>query len=50
MKKNLFGISRKKWSQIIDDIENAVVNTLVVATFGIMPFVALFLAWFGRCL
>lgn len=50
MKKNLFGISRKRWSQIIDGVENAIVNVLVVTTFGIMPFVGLFLAMFARCL
>ena len=47
---NLFGLSRKQWSNIIDRVENAITDVLVVTTFGIMPFVALFLAWFGRCL
>lgn len=47
---NLFGLSRKQWSNIIDRTETVITNALVVITFGIMPFVALFLAWFGRCL
>lgn len=47
---NLFNLSRKQWSNILDRAETIITNTLVVATFGIMPFVALFLAWFGRCL
>ena len=47
---NLFGLSRKQWSNIIDRVENAITDVLVVATFGILPFVGLFLAWFGRCL
>ena len=48
--KNLFGLSRKQWSKILDRLESVIVNTLVVITFGLMPFVALFLAMFGRCL
>ena len=48
--KNLFGLSRKKWSKILDRLESVIVNTLVVITFGVMPFIALFMAWFGRCL
>lgn len=47
---NLFGLSRKQWSNIIDRVENAITDVLVVTTFGILPFVGLFLAWFGRCL
>lgn len=47
---NLFGLSRKQWSKIIDRVENAITDVLVVTTFGILPFVGLFLAWFGRCL
>lgn len=47
---NLFGLSRKQWSNIIDRTETVITDVLVVTTFGIMPFVALFLAWFGRCL
>lgn len=47
---NLFGLSRKQWSDIIDRVENAITDVLVVTTFGILPFVGLFLAWFGRCL
>ena len=48
--KNLFGLSRKQWSKILDHAETIITNTLVVITFGVMPFVALFLAMFGRCL
>ena len=48
--KNLFGLSRKQWSKILDRLESVIVNTLVVITFGVMPCVALFLAMFGRCL
>ena len=48
--KNLFGLSRKQWSKILDRLESVIVNTLVVITFGVMPFIALFMAWFGRCL
>ena len=47
---NLFGLSRKQWSNIIDRVENAITDVLVVTTFGILPFVGLLLAWFGRCL
>ncbi len=47
---NLFNLSRKQWSNIIDRTETVITNALVVITFGVMPFVALFLAWFGRCL
>lgn len=47
---NLFGLSRKQWSNILDRAETIITNTLVVITFGVMPFVALFMAWFGRCL
>ena len=46
MKKNLFGISRKKWSQIIDDAEATIASTAFMA----LTFYALFMAWFGRCL
>ncbi len=47
---NLFGLSRKQWSNIIDRTETVITDVLVVTTFGILPFVGLFLAWFGRCL
>lgn len=47
---NLFGLSRKQWLKILDRVENAITDVLVVTTFGILPFVGLFLAWFGRCL
>ena len=47
---NLFGLSRKQWSNILDHAETIITNTLVVITFGVMPFIALFMAWFGRCL
>ena len=47
---NLFGLSRKQWSNIIDRTETVITNTLVVITFGLMPFIALFMAWFWRCL
>lgn len=47
---NLFGLSRKQWSNIIDRTETIITNTLVVITFGVMPFVGLFLAMFARCL
>ncbi len=50
MKKNLFGLSRRKWERIINKAEDITVNVLVVITFGIMPFVGLFLAMFARCL
>lgn len=46
---NLFGLSRKKWSNILDHAETIITNTLVVITFGVMPFVGLFLAMFARC-
>lgn len=48
--KNLFGLSRKQWSNILDRAETIITNTLVVITFGVMPFVGLFLAMFWRCL
>lgn len=47
---NLFGLSRKQWSDILDHTETIITNTLVVITFGVMPFVGLFLAMFARCL
>ena len=50
MKKNLFGLSRGTWERIINKAEDITVNALVVITFGIMPFVGLFLAMFARCL
>lgn len=46
---NLFGLTRKQWSNIIDRVENAITDVLVVTTFGILPFVGLFLAMFARC-
>lgn len=46
---NLFGLSRKQWSDILDHTETIITNTLVVITFGVMPFVGLFLAMFARC-
>ena len=48
--KNLFGLSRKQWSYILDHAETVITNTLVVITFGVMPFIGLFLAMFWRCL
>ena len=48
--KNLFGLSRKQWSKILDHTETIITNTLVVITFGVMPFIGLFLAMFWRCL
>ena len=48
--KNLFGLSRKQWEKIINKAEDITVSALVVITFGIMPFVGLFLAMFARCL
>lgn len=50
MRKNLFGLSRKQLERIINKAEDITVNALVVITFGIMPFVGLFLAMFARCL
>lgn len=47
---NLFGLSRSQWSNILDRVENAITDVLVVTTFGVMPFVGLFLAMFWRCL
>ena len=46
---NLFGLSRSQWSKILDHAEAIITNTLVVITFGVMPFVGLFLAMFARC-
>lgn len=46
---NLFGLSRSQWSNILDHVETIITNTLVVITFGVMPFVGLFLAMFARC-
>lgn len=46
---NLFGLTRKQWSYILDHAETIITNTLVVITFGLMPFVGLFLAMFWRC-
>ena len=46
---NLFGLTRKQWSNILDHAETIITNTLVVITFGVMPFVGLFLAMFARC-
>ena len=47
---NLFGLSRREWSRILDNTEAIITNTLVVITFGVMPFIGLFLAMFWRCL
>ena len=46
---NLFGLSRREWSKILDNAEAIITNTLVVITFDVMPFVGLFLAMFARC-
>ena len=46
---NLFGLSRSQWSYILDLAETIITNALVVITFGVMPFVGLFLAMFARC-
>lgn len=46
---NLFGLTREQWSKILDNAETIITNTLVVITFGVMPFVGLFLAMFARC-
>ena len=46
---NLFGLSRREWSKILDNAEAIITNTLVIITFGVMPFVGLFLAMFARC-
>ena len=48
--KNLFGLSRKQWSNILDHAETVITNALVVIAFGVMPFIGLFLAMFWRCL
>ena len=47
---NLFGLSRREWSNILDHAETIITNTLVIITFGLMPFIGLFLAMFWRCL
>lgn len=46
---NLFGLSRSQWSKILDNAETIITNALVVITFGVMPFIGLFLAMFARC-
>ncbi len=46
MKKNLFGLSRKQWSRIIDDVE----ANIIASIFGALTFIALIMAWFGWCL
>ena len=46
---NLFGLSRREWSRVLDNAEAIITNTLVVITFGVMPFIGLFLAMFWRC-
>lgn len=46
MKKNLFNLSRRQWSNILDDAELlAMMGLYATALFG-----SLILAWFGWCL
>lgn len=44
--KNLFGLSRSQWSNILDNLE----CTLILGGFALLTFISLMMAWFGRCL
>ena len=47
--KNLFGLSRKKWSRILDVLDK-VEGIIVLSAFGVLFVLSWFLAFFGRCL
>ena len=44
--KNLFGLTRNQWSDILDNLE----CTLILGGFALLTFISLMMAWFGRCL
>lgn len=47
--KNLFGLSRKKWSRILDVLDK-VEGIIVLSAFSVLFVLSWFLAFFGRCL
>ena len=47
--KNLFGLSRKKWSRILDVLDK-VEEIIVLSAFSVLFVLSWFLAFFGRCL
>ena len=47
--KNLFGLSRKKWSRILD-VMDKVEGIIVLSAFGVLFVLSWFLAFFRRCL
>lgn len=47
--KNLFGLSRKKWSRILDVLDK-IEGIIVLSAFGVLFVLSWFLAFFGRCL
>ena len=47
--KNLFGLSRKKWSRILDVLDK-IEGIIVLSAFDVLFVLSWFLAFFGRCL
>lgn len=47
--KNLFGLSRKQWSRILDVLDK-VEGFIVLSAFSVLFVLSWFLAFFGRCL
>lgn len=46
---NLFGLTRKQWSRILDVLDK-VEGIIVLSAFGVLFVLSWFLAFFGRCL
>ena len=47
--KNLFGLSRKQWSRILDVLDK-VEGFIVLSAFSVLFVLSWFMAFFGRCL
>lgn len=47
--KNLFGLSRKQWSRILDVLDK-IEGFIVLSAFSVLFVLSWFLAFFGRCL
>ena len=47
--KNLFGLSRKQWSRILDVLDK-VEGFIVLSAFSVLFVLSWFTAFFGRCL
>lgn len=47
--KNLFGLTRKQWSRILDVLDK-IEGFIVLSAFSVLFVLSWFLAFFGRCL